>query len=178
MGFNSTIIRKKKPCKRCGVPSYIFSKGRCKQCSTIEDTAARMEEYAEQEAKEDGLTELIKQADEVFSKWLRKSQANKSGMVLCYTCDSVMRYQAAQAGHYIKRGNLFLRWDPRNLRVQGECCNIFKDGNYPEFTKRLEAERPGITQILYEESLVVYKPTRDEVRAIINEYTHKLKQLK
>ncbi len=35
-------MQKKKNCKSCGKPSFIFSKGRCKQCATIEDTKARV----------------------------------------------------------------------------------------------------------------------------------------
>lgn len=133
---------------------------------------------AEKETGEYDLSDLIKDADAVYSKWLRLSNADKDGIVSCYTCDLNMRWQNAQCGHYVKRGNLFLRWDPRNTRVQGECCNIHKAGNYLEFTKRLEAEKPGITQILLEEGHLVYKPTRYEIQQIISEYTQKLKTLK
>lgn len=177
MGYNSTIRSKKKTCIRCGKLDYWFSQKRCKQCATIENTLARMEEEANEEIEKDNLSELIKVADDVFSKWLRLSGADDNGLVHCYTCDEEMRWQDAHAGHYIKRGNLFLRFDTRNLKIQGPCCNIYKHGNYPEFTKRLEEERPGITTILTEEAALVYKPTREEIRAIINEYSHKLKQL-
>jgi ribosomal protein L37E len=172
---NSTIRLKKKICIRCGNECYWFSKKRCKQCATIEDSLARMEEESNDEIKKEGLSELIKIADDVFSKWLRLSNADKNGMVTCYTCDAVYRWQDSQCGHYVKRGNLFLRFDPRNCRVQGKCCNEYKDGNYPEYTKRLESEYPGITGILQEEATLVYKPTRDEIRQIINEYSRKLK---
>jgi ribosomal protein L37E len=47
MAFNSTIIQKKKNCKSCGKPSFIFSKGRCRQCATIEDTKARVKKVAQ-----------------------------------------------------------------------------------------------------------------------------------
>lgn len=174
---NSTIISKKKVCKRCGRTDYIFSKGRCKQCSTIESTMERMEAHSESEVERDGLSDLIKIADEVYSKWLRMSSANESGIVSCYTCGVEMRWQDSHCGHFVKRGNLFLRFDPRNTKVQGPCCNIYKDGNYPAYTRRLEEDHPGITQILYEEGLVVYKPSKEEIRAIINEYRLKLKQL-
>lgn len=177
MAYNSTIRQKKKICIRCGNDCYWFSKKRCKQCATIEDSLARMEEETNEEIEKEGLKELIKIADDVFSKWLRQSSADKDGFVTCYTCDSVLRHQDAQCGHYVKRGNLFLRFDPRNCRVQDEACNKYKDGNYAEYTKRLEMEHPGITSILMEEATIVYKPTRDEIRGIINEYSRKLKAL-
>lgn len=176
--FNSTIRIKNKECSRCGRVGPIFSKGRCKQCATIETTMARIEEETESELKEEGLQDLIKDADTIFSQWLRLSNADKDGTVSCYTCDLNMRWQNSHCGHYVKRGNLFLRFDPRNCRVQCETCNIHLGGNYPEFTRLLEIERPGRVEYLLEESRLVYKPTRDEIRGIITEYTLKLKQIK
>lgn len=51
MGYNSTIINKKKKCKSCGRMDYIFSKGRCKQCSTQEDSKKRIDAHEEQETE-------------------------------------------------------------------------------------------------------------------------------
>lgn len=175
---NSTIKLKKKICVRCGQECFWFSKKRCQNCAKIEDAMNDMEEETESALKEEGLQDLIKQADEVFSQWLRLSNADINGTVSCFTCDLNMRWQNSQCGHYIKRGNLFLRFDPRNTRVQCEGCNIHKSGNYIEFTRRLEAEKLGITEYLLEESRLVYHPTREEIKGIIKEYTHKLKLLK
>src|SRR5688572_200651 len=146
--FNSTISVKKKACKRCGEPKFIFSRGRCADCSRIEDTLAKMEEETEAELKEEGLWDLIKEADDIYSRWLRLSEADERGLVCCYTCSVVLRWQDAQCGHFVKRGNLLLRFDPRNTRVQGKCCNEYKDGNIGEYTRRLEIDHPGITTIL------------------------------
>lgn len=177
MVFNSTIRSKKKTCIRCGKDCYWFSRKRCADCARIEDSMARMAKETEQEIDKEGLSDLIGQADEVYSKWLRMSFADKDGIVSCFTCDLNMRWQNSQCGHYVKRGNLFLRWDARNTRVQCEGCNIHKGGNYIQFTKRLEEEKPGVTSILYEEGNLVYKPTREEIKNIIIEYAHKLKIL-
>lgn len=174
---NSTIRVKKKTCRSCGKSEFIFSRGRCKTCSTIEDTLARMEEETKQVIKEKGLSELIDIADDVFSKVLRLSAADQNGIVTCYTCDVKLRWQDAQCGHYMKRGNLFLRFDPRNCRVQCRDCNEYKDGNMAEYTRRLEVEHPGITDILKEEAALVYKPHRHEIQAIITECRQKLKSL-
>lgn len=175
--FNSTIKMKKKVCVRCGKECYWFSKKRCKDCARIEDSMNDMEEETDKQLESEGLQELIKEADTIFSRWLRFSSSDKERNVACYTCGKVKEWTEQQCGHYIKRGNLFLRFDPRNCRVQCEWCNVYKDGNYAEFTKRLEAERPGIVEYLLEESRLVYKPTREEIKAIIKEYTIKLKQL-
>lgn len=175
---NSTIRIRNKICSRCGLSKPIFSRGRCADCARIEDTLARMDEEGEDIIKEDGLQDLIKEADAIFSKWLRLSSSDKDGNCSCYTCDTVAHWTRLQCGHYIKRGNLFLRFDTRNCRVQCENCNIYLDGNYPQYTKRLEAERPGIVDYLLEESRLVYKPTREEIRNIKTEYLFKTKTIK
>src|SRR5215831_11907532 len=107
MRFNSTIIPKKKNLI-CGHFDYAFSKGRCKQCATIEDTLIRINEAEE---KEDNLSELIKECDALFSKYIRLKNADKNGMVKCYTCSDKKRWQEQQCGHYISRYNMFLRFD-------------------------------------------------------------------
>jgi hypothetical protein len=175
---NSTITLKQKTCRSCGKPCYWFSKQRCEQCARIEGALEKMTEQSKKEASEQGLTELIEIADDYFSKLVRLSNADDNGIVKCYTCDAEMRWQEAQCGHYIKRGNLFLRYDHRNCRVQCKDCNEYKDGNMAEYTSRLELEQPGITDILREEAAVVYKPARHELQGIITDCKRKLKAYK
>lgn len=175
--YNSTIRVKQKICTSCGKSCYWFSKKRCKDCARIEDTLAKMEEETNKEIEKEGLSELIDVADDLFSKVIRLSAADENGFVICYTCDIKIRWQDIQNGHYVKRGNLFLRFDTRNCRPQCEDCNKYKDGNMAEYTRRLEAEHSGITDILKEEAALVYKPTRHELQAIIAECKLKLKGL-
>lgn len=127
---------------------------------------------------EEGLPELIQEADILLSRWLRLSNADKDGNVTCFTCGSTIPWRESQCGHYISRSCLYLRHDLRNCRIQDKFCNEFKSGNLLEFAKRLEIQKPGITEILYEESKIVYRPTREEIRNIIAEYSAKLKLLK
>lgn len=175
-GYNTTITRKKKPCKRCGIPSFIFSKGRCQQCSTIENTLAREEKMVE---TEEGLPELIAELDTLVSKYVRIKAADKEGMVECYTCHTKYPIGQMQAGHYIPRGAMLLRFDiDRNIRPQCSFCNCIKGGNIAQYGIYLERDMPGITEILLEESRIVHRWGRTELKAMINEYTLKLKQLK
>lgn len=176
--YNSTISRKKKVCASCGLLRPVFSRKRCKSCATVEDTMARMSRQTDQEIEKEGLSDLIKVADDIFSKFIRLSHADENGIVSCFTCDDRLRWQDVHNGHYVSRGNLFLRFDTRNCRPQCSCCNVHKDGNLAEYTRRLDAERPGITDILKEEATIVYKPSRDEIHGIINEYKRKIKALK
>jgi hypothetical protein len=65
-GYNSTIISKKKRCVSCGTMQFLFSKGRCKSCATIEDTNKRI--AAHEEVEEDERSALKKESGMVFGQ--------------------------------------------------------------------------------------------------------------
>lgn len=176
--YNSTIRIKEKPCVRCGKVGPIFSKGRCKGCATVEDTLARDEKELNRVVQEEDLSGLIEDADSIFSQYIRLKYADPCGKTKCFTCITVKHWSLLQCGHYIKRAHLYLRWDERNTKPQCVDCNEFKSGNMPEYTRRLELESPGITDILNEEMRLIHKPSRDEIRQVIAMYTPLVKQLK
>ena len=176
--FNSTIKLKKKICSRCGKECFWFSNKRCKDCARIEDIMNEQEEETEQVIKEEGLQDLIKEADTVISTYVRMSAANKEGIAKCFTCSEEKRWQEMDAGHYVSRGCMFLRFDVlRNIRCQCQTCNRFKHGNILSYSKALESELPGVTDILAEESRLIYHYGRDEIKALINEFKLKIKKL-
>lgn len=177
-GHNSTIAVKEKICVSCGRPCIWFSKKRCATCAKIETTQSRMEKETEKMIVEEDLSGLIADADAIFSQYIRLKYADKHGVVKCFTCNERKHWTLMQNGHYIRRGHLYLRFDERNCRPQDNDCNCMRDGNLAAFTLNMEQELPGITDILKEESRLVHKPTREEIRSIISEYTPKVKLLK
>jgi hypothetical protein len=178
--YNSTIRQKMGQCELC--PE---SKGRQpltgKLCHMHYWQSVKMKSVQKQldretETEED-FPDLVAQADRVFSTYVRMKAANKTGILTCFICNSPVRWQDGQAMHFVKRGNLFLRWDERNVKAGDKACNEYKGGNYLMYVKQLEKDRPGITDILMEESRLAYKPTRDEIRSIITDYTQRIKLL-
>jgi hypothetical protein len=137
------------------------------------------EKFVEREIKEDGLQDLITDLDVLVSRWVRYSAVGPGNLVQCYTCSNKFPPSDIDAGHYISRGCMLLRFDvDRNIRPQCQICNRTKYGKAAIFGQNLEKERPGITEILYEESKLVYKWSREELRGLIAEFTQKLKNLK
>jgi hypothetical protein len=180
MYHNSTIRPKMGVCALCtDGKKKPLTKGLCQQHYWDSIKIKSAQKGANKEiTEEEGLPELIEEADTLFSRFMRMNAADEHGMIQCYICESYpTRWQDAQLMHFIPRANLFLRWDPRNCRVGYKCCNEYKGGNLIEFGRKLNLEQPGITDILFEESRIIYKPTRDEVRKIIGEYSAKIKTL-
>lgn len=172
MLYNSTIRVKKRPCKSCGRDSIIFSRGRCAQCAKVEDFHAKEEAL---QKEEDGLPELIDRLDALVSRWVRYSAMGFDGLVQCYTCHVRLPPSEMDAGHYLSRSILYLRFDVvRNIRPQCRVCNRSKYGKAAVFGQNLEKELLGVTELLLEESRIVFKYSREELRALISEFTEKV----
>lgn len=132
-------------------------------------------------AKERGELEPIKiltdDLDIIFSQLIRLKDAYADGMVKCYTCDEVKHWKYMQCGHFVKRGNMTTRYSEKNTRPQCKNCNEHKDGNEKVFAEQLEAEEPGIVEILREQGREVEDFSRDELKRKIADTTRKVKLL-
>lgn len=178
--IHSTIRQKVGQCSFAGCSYYgPLTKS---QCPTHYWYGIRMksaEKFVEREIKEEGLQDLITDLDVLVSRWVRYSAVGPDGLVQCYTCPTKLPPAEMDAGHYISRACMLLRFDvDRNLRPQCQPCNRAKYGKAAQFGKNLEAEKPGLTEILLEESRIVTKWSREELRAMISDFTQRLKTLK
>jgi hypothetical protein len=91
-------------------------------------------------------------------------------MVACYTCGTIKHYKERQRGHFEKRHNLCTRWLEENCRPQCVACNVFRDGNYPEFSYRLNKENPNLLEHLHQQKNKVCKFSPDQMKEMI--YLH------
>ena len=78
--------------------------------------------------------------DKVFSLFIRLRDSDENGFCKCYTCGKVAHYKEMQNGHFWSRTHLATRFHEDNARTQCVGCNLFKHGNYIEYTKRLLKE--------------------------------------
>jgi hypothetical protein len=118
---------------------------------------------------------LIQDLDVAVSKYVRIREADKEGITKCFTCFRTGHWKTFDCGHFIPRGNMFLRWDLRNLKQQCEKCNRYDEGNLDIFAENLEEETPGIVDILTEESKMPHKWSRDELKEMLISIRSKLK---
>jgi hypothetical protein len=82
----------------------------------------------------------VETLDSVFSHYIRQGASNDAGFAGCYTCESIMPWQAMQNGHFFSRTSLSTRWSEMNSRCQCPSCNVFHSGNYPIYGVRLARE--------------------------------------
>lgn len=118
------------------------------------------------------LKTLKRSLDEIYSKFIRQSAANHEGNVLCY-CGVYVPWQESDNSHYIPRGCLALRYDPRNTHPSCHRCNRFMGGNLQAYSIFLEEKYgSGILQQLEKDRRQTIKNFPFEEK--IKEYTEKL----
>jgi hypothetical protein len=72
---------------------------------------------------------------------------------------------------------MYTRFSEDNCRQQCDRCNRHKDGNLKAFAAHLESDKPGSVEILQEQGRIIQHWTRDELKAMIGDYTRKVKLL-
>lgn len=81
-------------------------------------------------------SELIHKLDQEVSFYVRVHYMD-GNMISCFTCGNPHSFEETDAGHYIPRKHLSVRFDLRNIRPQCRRCNRFGEGEHWTFRKNL-----------------------------------------
>jgi hypothetical protein len=79
--------------------------------------------------KTKGVSYYKKQADKVFSEFIRLRDADEYGRVSCCTCPKIAHWKEMTCGHWISRGVLATRYDESNCHPQCWGCQAKHLGN-------------------------------------------------
>lgn len=77
--------------------------------------------------KKKSRSKLVKEADRVFSIYMRQKGA-VDGYNQCITCRKSLPWQQLQLGHFQSRRHYSTRWDEQNTAPQCIADNMFKQG--------------------------------------------------
>jgi hypothetical protein len=75
--------------------------------------------------------------DRLFSEYVRLRDADQYGMIRCISCGKRVKWQYADAGHFVSRKHMSLRFDNNNVNSQCVDCNRFKSGNLKKYKRGL-----------------------------------------
>lgn len=158
-----------KKCKKCLKNERFTNRTICLPCINKEATLKMREQARKNKEKVKvkkqksrvkkamSISSLKKKADDIFSIFIRRRDQGK-----CITCGTVKEWKHMQAGHYIPRDCLELRYSEVNCHCQCPGCNIFRKGNYTIYSIRLmELYGPNI---LYELDEIVKKYKEDGLK--------------
>lgn len=123
-------------------------------------------------------TILKKKLDTIFSIYIRLKYADEDLNVQCFTCDRIYPYKKMQNAHFWGRTHLSTRWDEENCYPGCYGCNVAKNGNYIEYTLRLQKHLgEQAFEALEQRKNQTFKPTKDWYLDKIDEYTVKVANL-
>ena len=113
------------------------------------------------------INKLIKEADDLFSKYIRKRDNYK-----CISCGTYLEPSESQCGHLITRRKKAVRWDEYNCHCQCPGCN-YKHNFYPHIMTIQVIKKIG--QMQYEDlcsrtEIRNFRPTREFLGNIIDKY--------
>lgn len=83
--------------------------------------------------------ELGKRLDRLASLYVRHLEKR------CFTCGKRLAFKQRQAGHYVPREVLAVRWHPDNIHTQCARCNVEMGGNLGVYSGRLD---PAVRHVL------------------------------
>lgn len=124
------------------------------------------------------ISKLKKDAWHWFSQWIRRGAADSNGIVDCVTCGARGSYKEFHAGHYLHGHSKASFLVPENVNVQCPRCNHFLSGNllaYHDFM--MTAYGPRRIEEIKQLSKEIWKPSRQELEAIIFKYKSEVQAL-
>lgn len=82
-------------------------------------------------------SKLMKELDDIFSKYIRLKYSDDNGYCRCISCGKVFFWKNIQNGHYMSRRYMSTRWSEDNCRPQCVACNMFNQGNIQMYRRGL-----------------------------------------
>jgi hypothetical protein len=88
--------------------------------------------------KNESVSSLKKKAWDLFSKYIRLKGSDWRGYGKCVTCDEVKEWKRLQAGHFIPGRRNSILFDERNVHIQCDGCNRWKQGNTVKYFRFMQ----------------------------------------
>lgn len=120
----------------------------------------------------------IETLDSIFSEYIRKRDSDQYGMVRCISCGKRVVWKEADAGHYVSRKHMCLRYNENNVNGQCVDCNRFKSGNIDKYKKGLILKYGRfIIDYLENKKNEIRQYSSFEIELMCNYYKKKIKNL-
>lgn len=123
--------------------------------------------------KPKSLKQLKKEADAIFSKFIRiRDKAT------CFTCGVKKEVKEMQNGHFFPRNKLNTRYCEINCNAQCHICNIFRKGNLAIYAANIARKYGGdaLSELATRADMLV-KYSRSDYEELIEKYKQKVSEL-
>ena len=116
--------------------------------------------------------------DKIFQYWVRLRDSMPGGYCRCISCGQIKSFDQIQAGHYMSRKHMSVRWSP--LNCNGECVfdNAYNGDHLIGYRKNL-IKKIGEEKVewLEAESKRTKKWSNFEIKLLVKYYSKEILQL-
>lgn len=128
--------------------------------------------------RQPSLNTLRDKLDSLVSRYVRLSAADHRGIAHCVSCGKADHWQNMDAGHFVSRKHLAVRFDERNLHPECKACNRFSPDHLIGYTIWMQ-ENYGDMVIaeLWAKKHQLVKYTRGDYETMIDDMATKLARL-
>ena len=121
---------------------------------------------------------LKKKLDKIFSIYISMRDADKDGICTCIACGQRHYWKLMDAGHFVNRRYMSLRYSETNVNAQCRSCNRFDEGNPVGYIEGLKAKygEDIIDQLMIAKKTSP-KHTKFEFETMIEYYKAEVKKL-
>lgn len=123
-----------------------------------------------------GTSKLKQKLDQIFSRYVRLRDSDEYGYGRCITCGTRKHWSEADAGHFVTRGKLSIRYDEMNVHLQCKQCNM--TGEQYAYGQELE-RRFGKKAVLdlIKKGNTLCRFTASEYTEMIKDYQQRVNEL-
>jgi len=122
---------------------------------------------------------LITKLDKIFSTYIRMRDADENGVCICIACGKMYFWKLMDAGHFVNRRCMGLRYSETNCQCECRRCNRFDEGNIINFAEGLKKKygEDVVDKLMIAKNTSV-KYTRFELETMIKYYNQEVKKFK
>lgn len=122
---------------------------------------------------------LVKKLDRIFQLYIRLRDVNNQGAFRCISCGRYKPFSQMDAGHFIGRAAMSLRYCTSNVFGQCRYCNRILNGNLLDYRKSL-VQKLGEEKVEWLEAQKHSTKSYScfELETLIDFYTKEVKKLK
>lgn len=116
--------------------------------------------------------------DRIFSEYIRRRDSDGNGYGRCISCGKIVYWKDADAGHFVNRAHMSLRYDEKNVNLQCRHCNRFREGEMLGYSEGLVKKYGSeVLDYLKIKKHNTCKLSQVAIDALKKEYKKKIKEL-
>jgi 5-methylcytosine-specific restriction endonuclease McrA len=120
----------------------------------------------------------LDKADRPFSEYIRRRDSDENGYGKCISCGKIVHWKDADAGHFVNRAHMSLRYDEKNVNLQCRHCNRFREGEMLGYSEGLVKKYgPEVLDYLKVKKHNICKLGQFEIDLLAKTYKQKIKEL-